>query len=103
MLHKADEAATLPEGTEASGKLFIGGKEVAFTESEGMKLVSLQEAGQLLGARVRHNPTLKTVDFDLVGNPVAAVSPAPARPRPPLQSAPALSSKYQLIAFGAPW
>ena len=87
VMHKTGEPAALPEGTTVTGKLFVQNKELAFSEENGLKIVSLKDFSELVGGRLKHNSSLATVDFDI---PAA---------RDPLAS----TAKYQLIHFGANW
>jgi len=100
VIHKEGQTAALPEGMEnATGKLFANGKEVAFTEENGVKLVSLQEVSNALGGRLVHNPSMQAVDLNF---PAGAVAAAPEATKRPAQAA-STGGKYILLNFGAPW
>ncbi len=100
VVHKEGQTAALPEGMEnATGKLFANGKEVAFTEENGVKLVNLQELSNALGGRLAHNPDMQAVDLNFPAGGVASASDAPKG----TAQAASPAGQYILLNFGAPW
>lgn len=100
VIHREGQAATLPEGMEnVTGKLFANGKEVAFVEQDGVKMVSLQEVSNALGGRLAHNSSLQAVDLNFPAGTVASAAGTPNRKGQVASPA----GQYILLNFGAPW
>lgn len=103
VLHRPEETPALPAEWEGvTGKLLVGGKEVAWTEEGGLKWVALQECCTALGARLSHNPAMQSVDLNLAGPSVVATDSSGSGHRPTVDPYVPVS-QYRLVNFGAPW
>lgn len=100
VVHRSGETPALPENNSGTGKLYVNGKELAYTADNGLKIVSLKDFSDTMKGNLRHNAALGTVDFDLPAATVVQATPGTPRPAAQAYTAP---SKYQLIAFGADW
>lgn len=102
VVHREEETAALPESAAegVTGRLFVNGKEVAVSEDNGVKFVSLQEFTNAMGGKLSHNPSMQSVDLNFPMNPVVAETAKPARKNQPETAS---FGKYTLVNFGAPW
>ena len=80
----------LPQMVKNAGHLYVLGEEMPFHVEDGKRMVRVAEFANRVGARLRHNKEVGTLDIDLIADPTT-------------QGTAVIPGVHHLVFFGADW